>query len=101
MYGRGNWELNTNYIQDITGDEPDGVWGLQDIANKLGITRERVRIIEASALKKLRHPKIQKLLKDILDLNDDGQIVREAQETMSKYNDLIIINEPRAPNNFV
>ncbi len=33
---------------------------LQEIADHLGITRERVRQIENSALKKLRHPKLRK-----------------------------------------
>jgi DNA-directed RNA polymerase sigma subunit (sigma70/sigma32) len=32
---------------------------LQEIANRLGITKERVRQIEVQAIKKLRHPMMQ------------------------------------------
>jgi len=35
---------------------------LQEIADILGITRERVRQIESSAIKKLRHPKVGRSL---------------------------------------
>jgi DNA-directed RNA polymerase sigma subunit (sigma70/sigma32) len=33
---------------------------LQEIANMLGVTRERARQIEMQALKKLKHPKFRK-----------------------------------------
>ena len=36
----------------------DCSYSLQEIAQKLGISRERVRQIEQMALKKLKHPKI-------------------------------------------
>lgn len=36
---------------------------LQEIADYMGITRERVRQIEASGIKKLKHPKIGRILK--------------------------------------
>jgi len=36
---------------------------LEEIGLVLGITRERVRQIEASALKKLKHPKIGRVLR--------------------------------------
>ena len=37
---------------------------LEEIGNIMGVTRERVRQIEARALKKLRHPVYSKQLKD-------------------------------------
>ncbi len=41
---------------------------LEEIAKYLGITRERVRQIEQMAIKKLKHPKISKELRDYLNL---------------------------------
>lgn len=40
---------------------------LQEIANILGITRERVRQIEVQAIKKLRHPTFRKKWNEIID----------------------------------
>ena len=44
-----------------------GDYTLDVIATHLGITRERVRQIEQAALKKLRHPKVGKTLREYLD----------------------------------
>ena len=41
-----------------------GDYTLQEIADALGITRERVRQIEAQAIKKLRHPICGRILKE-------------------------------------
>lgn len=45
----------------------NGDYTLEEIAKKLGITRERVRQIEAQALKKLKSPKVGKKLKEYLN----------------------------------
>lgn len=45
----------------------NGGLSLQLIAYILGITRERVRQLELSAIKKLKHPKIGKKLKDLIE----------------------------------
>ncbi len=40
---------------------------LQEIADRFGISRERVRQIESSAIKKLKHPKVGLTLKNYID----------------------------------
>ena len=40
---------------------------LEEVGNVFGVTRERIRQIEAKALRKLRHPSRSKKLKDYLD----------------------------------
>ena len=42
-----------------------GDYTLQEIADVIGVTRERVRQIEVTALKKLRHPKFIKQWREI------------------------------------
>jgi len=39
---------------------------LEEIGLILGVTRERVRQIEASALKKLKHPRIGRILREYM-----------------------------------
>lgn len=58
-------------------------YSIEQIAKKLGITRERVRMIEASALKKLRHPLLKRKL---LALMGDKDFV-EQRDTLEKYGD--------------
>ena len=43
---------------------------LQEIADLLGITRERVRQIEEMAMKKLKHPRVGKRLRELLPYLD-------------------------------
>jgi RNA polymerase primary sigma factor len=40
---------------------------LEEVGRKMGVTRERVRQIEAQALSRLRHPNIKRMLRDYLD----------------------------------
>ena len=40
---------------------------LEEVGRKMGVTRERVRQIEAQALSRLRHPNIKRKLRDYLD----------------------------------
>ncbi len=42
---------------------------LQEIANMLGVTRERARQIEMQALKKLKHPRFRKQWNEIMESN--------------------------------
>ncbi len=44
----------------------------EEIAKKVGVTRERIRQIEIKALKKLRHPMRSNVLRDYVDANYDG-----------------------------
>ena len=41
---------------------------LDEIAKRLGISRQRVKQIERSALKKLKHPHISRKLKSYLEM---------------------------------
>ena len=53
-FGYGNVRRGTHYT-------------LQQVADELGLTRERIRQIEAKALARLRHPNRAKLLEGFLE----------------------------------
>ncbi len=55
-------------LKGFSSSDDNGEYTLEEIAKKLGITRERVRQIEQQALKKLRYPKIGKRLKNYKNL---------------------------------
>jgi len=62
-------------ISSFTGD----TYTLQEIADTLGVTRERARQIEMQALKKLKHPKLraqwENIIDSVRDMNDSMQKV--------------------------
>ena len=75
------YNLLKEHLQTILNDLPprevrilqlrygllDGqAYTLEEVGNKMGVTRERVRQIEAQALSRLRHPSVQKILRDYL-----------------------------------
>lgn len=64
----------------FTGD----TYTLQEIADTLGVTRERTRQIEAIALKKLKHPKLRAQWENIIDS------VRDINNTTQKSGVLLI-----------
>lgn len=47
------------------GDYPS--MSLEEVGREFGVTRERIRQIEAKALRKLRHPRLSRKLRDYLD----------------------------------
>jgi RNA polymerase primary sigma factor len=55
----------------LVDDEPRT---LEEVGRRMGLTRERIRQIEATALRKLRHPSRSKVLRDYTE--DGGQSAR-------------------------
>lgn len=49
----------------LLDDESDRT--LEEIGKELNVTRERVRQIESSAIKKLKHPKVGRKLKNYIE----------------------------------
>ncbi len=49
------------------GLEDGHVWTLEDVGKKFGVTRERIRQIEAKTLAKLRHPMRSQQLRGFLE----------------------------------
>ena len=60
-----------NHIENKTGQNARGVYTLAEIGQIFGLTRERVRQIQSSAEKVLKHPNVAKKLKDYRGILDD------------------------------
>lgn len=56
-------------IEACTIIAPNSDFTLEDIGFILNITRERVRQIESSAIKKLKHPKVGRKVKNYIEYN--------------------------------
>ncbi len=54
------------FVSAIDKEEKDEVASLEKIAGYFGVTREKIRQIEAKALRKLRHPSVSRKLRDYL-----------------------------------
>ena len=52
-------------IERVTGQVPGGSYNLGEIGEVLGLTRERIRQIEASAVKTMKHPLVLRKLKEM------------------------------------
>ena len=62
----------------LVDDEPRT---LEEVGRRMGLTRERIRQIEATALRKLRHPSRSKVLRDYTD--DHDRIRTREEEAVS------------------
>ena len=60
----------------LVDDEPRT---LEEVGRRMGLTRERIRQIEATALRKLRHPSRSKVLRDYTEDRGDSVRVRETE----------------------
>ena len=60
-------EREREVLQYRFGLEDGRSYALEEVGKRFGVTRERIRQIEAKALRKLRHPSRSKKLRDFLD----------------------------------
>lgn len=64
------WDETTNHLGGFAGGySSTHFMSLGQVAKELKVTRERIRQIEAKALKKLQHPKRSRILKPFLTKN--------------------------------
>lgn len=74
---------------------------LEDVANQFGVSRERLRQIEAKALRKLRHPSRSKKVRDYMDCelahgytsSGLSAIIRKRKQNIALKEDTISNNE--------
>ena len=68
---------------------------LGETASEFGVTRERIRQVEAKALRKLRHPSRSRHLKDYIDLYNNGDfysiLIDRKSSMSSEFQDIIDI----------
>ena len=70
------WDLVDNKL----AGGPTYFMTLEEVAKEMGVTRERIRQIEAKAIKKLQHPRRSKFLRplftDDFDLKEAVKLIR-------------------------
>ena len=59
--------VNTKILMVTLGLDDGRARTLEEVGKEFNVTRERIRQIEAKALRKLRHPSRSRKLKDYLD----------------------------------
>ena len=64
----------------LVDDEPRT---LEEVGRRMGLTRERIRQIEATALRKLRHPSRSKVLRDYTEDRDHERVRTREEEAVS------------------
>ena len=61
------WDREENVLRLRFGLDDGKMRTLEDVGKVFNVTRERIRQIEAKALRKLRHPSRSKQLKDFIE----------------------------------
>lgn len=76
--------LNVRFglIEEFDGDPTPMI--LEDVGEKMSVTRNRIRQIEAKAIRKLRHPSRAKILRDGLTKFKETEAVKLAEIEMEK-----------------
>lgn len=70
------------FIEEFDGDPTPMI--LEDVGEKMSVTRNRIRQIEAKAIRKLRHPSRAKILRDGLIKFKETEAIKEAEIEMEK-----------------
>jgi len=89
-------EIKSLNILIDTDKRFQGIFTLEVIAYLMGMTRERVRQIEGSAMLKLKHPKYQRGLKQYVEMDAPQQefgINPSLESTVVDTNDYEVIQE--------